>query len=91
MLCFPGKDTALLGVGQHSWIPLSAVSVHGDLYRVAVDVLAENRTEITPRCTGFVGILIVHRVAGLVVLGVLGQQFRQDYVSLVPERLAASN
>lgn len=52
-------------------------------------MLLQNGAQITTGCPGFVVVLIVHGVSQLVVLRVLSQQFRQDNVPLVPERLAA--
>lgn len=83
------KDTSLLRVRHYTGYPFLVVAVHGDLDAVAIDVLFQDGAQVAAGGPGLIVVLIVHSVAQFVVLRVLSQQFRQDNVPLVPERLAA--
>ena len=62
------------------------VAVHRHLQRVHVGGLAlYHGGEMSPGRTHLVGVLVVHRVLAGEVPAVLGQHFREDNVSLVPE------
>ena len=62
------------------------VPVHGHLQGVHVGCLAlDDGGEMSPGGASFVRVLVVHRVLAGEVPAVLGQHFREDNVSLVPE------